>query len=170
MAMDYKHYQEDVTIDVAKILADAECQPILFVGSGFSKRYARGPSWEELLTALVKKCPLIDKDFAYYKQTHIGDLKKIGSVFTDLYREWAWGKGKDEFPGDYFSASAPADIFIKHAIAELLKGLGPDAKGSYGSPELNAEIEAVKNISPHAIVTTNYDEVIERLFPESTRR
>ncbi|ARK64204.1 SIR2 family protein [Burkholderia pseudomallei] len=166
MPLGYKQYQEEVTSDVAKVLADAECQPILFVGSGFSKRYAGGPSWEELLTALAKKCPLIDKDFAYYKQTYNGDLKKIGSVFTDLYREWAWGKGKGEFPADYFSASAPADIFIKHAIAELLKGLGPNAKGSYGSPELDAEIEALKNISAHAIITTNYDEVIEPLFPE----
>ncbi|HDR9100080.1 TPA: SIR2 family protein [Burkholderia vietnamiensis] len=166
MPIDYKQYQEEVTTDVAKVLADAECQPILFVGSGFSKRYAGGPNWEELLTALAKKCPLIDKDFAYYKQTYNADLKKIGSVFTDLYREWAWGKGKHEFPEDYFSATAPADIFIKHAIAELLKGLGPNAKGSYGSPELDAEIEALKNISAHAIITTNYDEVIEPLFPE----
>jgi len=166
MPTDYKQYQEEVTNDVAKVLADAECQPILFVGSGFSKRYARGPNWEELLTALAKNCPLIDKDFAYYKQTYNADLKKIGSVFTDLYREWAWGKGRHDFPDEYFRASAPADIFIKHAIAQLLKGLGPDAKGSYGSEELDAEIESLKNISAHAIITTNYDEVIEPLFPE----
>jgi hypothetical protein len=166
MPIDYRQYKEEVRSDVAKVLADAECQPILFVGSGFSKRYAGGPNWEELLTALAKKCPLIDKDFAYYKQTYNSDFKKIGSVFTDIYREWAWGKGRDEFPTDYFSSSAPADIFIKHAIAELLKGLGPNAKGSYGSPELDAEIEALKNISAHAIITTNYDEVIEPLFPQ----
>lgn len=166
MPTDYKQYQQEVTDDVAKVLADAECQPILFVGSGFSKRYAAGPNWEELLTALAKNCPMIDKDFAYYKQTYNADLKKIGSVFTDLYREWAWGKGRHDFPDEYFNASAPADIFIKHAIAQLLKGLGPNAKGSYGSAELDAEIEALKNISAHAIITTNYDEVIEPLFPE----
>jgi hypothetical protein len=166
MPMDYKQYQEEVTADVARVLADAECQPILFIGSGFSKRYARGPSWEELLTALAKKCPLIDKEFAYYKQTYKGDLKKIGTVFTDLYREWAWGKGKSEFPEDYFSTNAPADIFIKHSIANLLDGLGPNTEGSYGSQELDAEIDALKSISAHAIITTNYDEVIEPLFSE----
>lgn len=166
MPNDYKSYQEEVTNDVAKVLADAECQPILFVGSGFSKRYARGPNWEELLTQLAKKCPLIDKDFAYYKQAYNSDLKRIGSVFTDIYREWAWSKGKSEFPADCFNASAPADIFIKYAIAELLKDLGPNYEGSYGSLELDTEIEALKNISPHAIITTNYDEVIEPLFPE----
>lgn len=164
--MNYKQYQEEVAADVAKVLGDAECQPILFIGSGFSKRYAKGPNWEELLTALAKNCPQIDKDFAYYKQTYNGDLKKIGSVFTDLYREWAWSKGKSNFPAEYFSADAPADIFIKHKIAELLHGLGPDAKGSYGSKELDAEIESLKNISAHAIITTNYDQLIEPLFPE----
>lgn len=164
--MKYKQYQEEVSADIAKVLGDAECQPILFVGSGFSKRYAKGPNWEELLTILAKGCPLVDKDFAYYKQAYSGDLKKIGTVFTDLYREWAWGKGKSEFPADYFSSTAPADIFIKHTIAELLKSLGPDSKGSYGSKDLDAEIEALKNISPHAVITTNYDQVIEPLFPE----
>lgn len=73
MPMDYKQYQEEVSADIAKVLGDAECQPILFVGSGFSKRYAKGPSWEELLTILAKKCPQIDKDFAYYKQAYNGD-------------------------------------------------------------------------------------------------
>lgn len=166
MPLDYKQYQAEVIADIAKVLGDAECQPILFVGSGFSKRYANGPSWEELLTALAEKCPLIDKDFAYYKQTYDGDLKKIGTIFTDLYREWAWGKGKKSFPADYFSATATADIFLKHTIADLLKDLGPNGRGSYGSKNLDAEIEALKNISAHAIITTNYDEVIEPLFPD----
>ena len=65
MPMDYKQYQEKITADVAKMIADASCQPILFIGSGFTKRYAKGPSWDELLGVLAKKCPRIDKDFAY---------------------------------------------------------------------------------------------------------
>ena len=75
MPMDYKQYQTEVTEDIAAVLETASCQPILFVGSGFTRRYAKDPNWEELLTALAKACPLIDKDFAYYKQTYNGDLK-----------------------------------------------------------------------------------------------
>ncbi|WP_236067069.1 SIR2 family protein [Paraburkholderia haematera] len=167
--MDYKQYQDEVTADIAKVLADASCQPILFVGSGFTKRYAGGPNWEELLGLLAKGCPLIDKDFAYYKQAHGNDLKKIGSVFSDLYREWAWSaKGKTKFPDEYFSTAYGSDIFIKHTIAELLKALGPH-KGSYGSADLDTEIAALKSISAHAVITTNYDEVIEPLFPDYER-
>lgn len=170
MPMDYKQYQQEVTADIGAVLAAASCQPILFVGSGFSKRYANGPNWEELLRKLAAACPLIDKDFAYYKQAQAGDLKKIGSLFSDLYREWAWNKGKAKFPGEYFTEAHSSDIFIKHTIAGLLQGLGPkDGKGSYGSAELDAEIAALREISAHAVVTTNYDEVIEPLFPEYER-
>lgn len=170
MPLDYKQYQEEVTADIAKVLADASCQPILFVGSGFTKRYTSGPNWEELLNLLAEGCPLIDKDFAYYKQAFGGNLQKIGSVFSDQYREWAWStKGSAEtFPAEYFTTAHTSDIFIKHSVAELLKSLGPN-NGSYGSVELDAEIEALKKISAHALITTNYDEVIEPLFPEYER-
>lgn len=170
MPMDYTQYQQEVTADIASVLASASCQPILFIGSGFTKRYAGGPNWEELLRKLAAACPLIDRDFAYYKQAHEGDLKKIGSLFSNLYREWAWTKGKSKFPLEYFTEKYTSDVFIKHTIATLLKDLGPKGgKASYGSPELDAEIDALKAISAHAIVTTNYDELIEPLFPEYER-
>lgn len=169
MPMDYQQYQAEITADIASVLAEASCQPILFIGSGFTKRYASGPNWEELLKKLADACPLIDKEFAYYKQAHGNDLKKIGSLFSDFYREWAWGKGKSKFPVEFFTEAYTSDVFIKHAISQLLNDLGPNAKGSYGSAALDAEIAALKSISPHAIITTNYDEIIEPLFPEYER-
>ncbi len=52
MPMDYKQYQDEVTQDILNVLGQAGCQPILFIGSGFSKRYAGAPNWEELLSGL----------------------------------------------------------------------------------------------------------------------
>ncbi|MFM0095177.1 SIR2 family protein [Paraburkholderia nemoris] len=166
MPMDYKQYQEEVTADIAARLAEASCQPILFVGSGFAKRYAKGPNWDELLTQLAEKCPLIDKPYAYYKQANHGDQKKIGTIFSEHYRDWAWTEeGKKDYLPEYYVADAPSDIFIKHTAAEILKDLGPDAKGSYGSAALDEEIAALRKISAHAFITTNYDQLIETLFP-----
>jgi len=169
MVMDYKQYQEEVTADIAKVIADASCQPILFIGSGFTQRYAQGPSWEGLLRLLAERCPLIEKNFFYYMQTYKDNLLSIGSVFSDKYHEWAWNAGKDNYPPEYFEANMPSDIFMKHEIARILKDLGPDPKGSYGSAALDSEIAALRAISAHAIVTTNYDEVIEPLFPDYER-
>jgi len=167
MARDYEQYKQEVTDDVGRILRDAGCQPILFIGSGFARRYASAPTWEELLRQLAANCPLIERDYAYYKQTYI-DLPKIGSIFAGFYREWAWGEGKDQFPAEYFDEKYPPDIFIKYKVAELLKGLGPK-NGSYGTAEMDAEIAALQAMSPHAVVTTNYDELIEPMFSEYER-
>lgn len=150
MPMDYKQYQDEITSDITGVIADAGCQPILFVGSGFAKRYTQAPNWEELLRKLAETCPNIDKDYAYYKQTY-NDLTVIGKVFADAYREWAWGEGRSKFPEAYFSEKYPTDIFLKHTVAELLKGLGPNEVGSFGSQELDAEIAALKAMCPHAL-------------------
>ncbi len=168
MPLTYKQYQDEVTQDIANVLKLASCQPILFVGSGFAKRYAQGPNWSELLTLLAKDCPLIDKDFAYYEQTYNKDYAKIGTIFTDAYREWAWGKGKGKFPADFFDGQYKSDIFIKHAVSEHLKNLGPK-KGSYGTAAMDAEIEALKKISAHSVITTNYDTLVESIFPQYER-
>lgn len=113
-------------------------------------------------------CPKIDKGYAYYRQLGY-ELPRIGSIFTEAYRDWAWEtRSKKKFPEEYFSEKYPPTIFIKHAISEILKGLGPQ-KGSYGSASLDAEIKALQEINPHAIITTNYDEVLEPLFPDYER-
>ncbi|ABD68809.1 conserved hypothetical protein [Rhodoferax ferrireducens T118] len=158
----YAQYQQEMTVDIANILKTAQCQPILFVGSGFSRRYANGPSWEILLTELAANCPFIDKDFAYYKQKYDGDLCKVGSVFAEQYFEWAWSPaGKKNFPPHLFAAGVPRDAYIKHAAADKLGSLAIS-----DTDALNAELSALKAMGPHAIITTNYDTLLEQIFPK----
>ncbi|KIS40067.1 SIR2 family protein [Stenotrophomonas maltophilia] len=163
MPLDYKQYQQEVREDIAETLRSTGCQPILFIGSGFSKRYASLPGWEELLRNLAEQCPEIERDFAYYKQK-FADLPLIAGMFADSYREWAWGKGRKRFPAEYFEESMPADIFIKKSVSDLLilKSKSPVSGNSVSSKEL----AALRKINPHAIVTTNYDQLIEPIFPE----
>lgn len=166
--LNYERYKKEVMDDVADVLNEMQCQPILFIGSGFTKRYINGPSWEELLKILANNCPCIDKDFAYYKQIHKGDLKKIGSIFSDFYHKYAWGDGRDKFPEEYFSPKYPKDIYFKYEISRILSELVDNKDNIYGSEELNREIEAFKKIAAHSIITTNYDTLVEKLFPEYT--
>jgi hypothetical protein len=113
-------YRAQIRADIEACVSSNGCQPILFVGSGLSKRYFSGPSWDELLATLAKQCPLIDKDYAYYKQTLKHPLA-IGQEFARLYQQWAWDKGKNRFPANMFSDTVPEQAYIKYAVAEHLK-------------------------------------------------
>lgn len=159
----YAQYQEEIKADVVETLKLFQCQPILFIGSGFSLRYANGPNWEMLLTQAAEARPAIDKDFTYYKQKYNNDLSKVGSVFADLYFEWAWTKeGKKNFPPELFTAETPRDSYLKHTVATLLNNLSIKA----GEKTLQAELAALKKLGPHAVITTNYDTLLEPLFPQ----
>lgn len=110
---DYTKYQTDVTDDIKTCIDSMGCQPILFVGSGLTKRYINGPSWIELLFQLSEQCPQIDKKFAYYQQRY-PDLIDIGSEFSEKYNDWAWGDGEAEFPEELFDTGNDASIYLKH--------------------------------------------------------
>src|SRR5712671_3271171 len=158
-------YRAAITADIESCVSQMGCQPILFVGSGLSKRYFAGPSWDELLTTLARECPLIDKDYAYYKQTLKTQLA-VGEEFARLYQQWAWDKGKNQFPADMFSEAVPVQAYIKYIIAQHVTSLTPTDLSGVGDKNLTAEITALQGIKPHAVITTNYDRFLELVFPE----
>ncbi|MEE4815884.1 SIR2 family protein [Pseudomonas alliivorans] len=160
MPRDYAKYVEDVTEDIKTCIGDMACQPILFVGSGFTKRYLNGPSWEELLKELAARCPEIARQFAYYKQRY-PDFVDIGSEFSDRYNDWAWGAGQDQFPKELYDETSSPQVYIKYTVTKILKELLATEK-----PGLSDEIELLKKIRPHSVITTNYDELLEGIFPD----
>lgn len=137
---------------------------MLFLGSGISRRYFDAPNWVELLQQLASDCPLIDKDYAYYAQS-CSNAPQIGSIFSDKYREWAWGSGKNQFPVSLFEPNVPPDAFLKHATAEILKAKCPGSIADLDAAFID-EIAAMQAIKPHAVLTTNYDTLIETVFPD----
>ncbi len=116
----YIDYKKNVIDDIETCLDSMGCQPILFIGSGFSKRYLNAPSWEDLLKIMGEQCPLIDKDFAYYKQSYKHPVK-IGTAFSEIYKEWAWGVGREEFPDELFTEDNESDVYYTASIT--LSGL-----------------------------------------------
>lgn len=164
MANDFETYQQDVIEDVGTCLSSMECQPILFVGAGLAKRYFNAPTWVELLELLAADCPLIDKPFAYYRQSH-PELIDIGEVFADHYKEWAWSE-PGRFPDDLFDGEQHPHIFLKHAVCERLKTITPTNASGITDDTLRTEATALQSVHPHAIITTNYDTFLEALFPQ----
>lgn len=162
----YSRYQSEIVADVAAVIKKFSCLPIFFVGSGFSKRLCNAPNWEELLEKLRVLCPNCDVEIAHYRQRGV-DFPQIGSLLAEKYNEWAWSpSGKSKFPNKYFSSSFLVDIFLKHSIAEMLGGLKfyPEKAAEI----IAEEVELMKQCSPHALITTNYDMILESIFPDYT--
>jgi hypothetical protein len=159
---DYDKYIEDVTDDIKTCIDAMGCQPILFVGSGLTKRYLQGPNWTELLFKLSEICPEIDKKFAYYLQRY-PNLVDIGTVFSEKFNDWAWSNGEHNFPAELFGEGNGSDIYFKHAICEIFQTLL-----NTSAIENESEIELLKKIHPHSIITTNYDRFLEQIFPNYT--
>lgn len=163
MEDNYEKYKKDVTEDIKSCLENMGCQPILFIGSGLSKRYIDSPNWEELLIELSKQCPLIDKKFAYYKQK-FNDNIEIGSIFSEKFNDWAWEVGETEFPAELFEPSVPPESYFKYKVSRFFEEILPEDIKNL-SQEKTREIEKLKSIRPHSVITTNYDRLLELIFP-----
>jgi hypothetical protein len=161
----YDRYVDEITEDIAETVQQFGCQPILFIGSGLARRYFGAPSWDELLSTLAEKCSLIDKGLGFYKQS-LQTPMAIGEEFSRRFQEWAWEAGHNEFPEDMFDEEVPASSYIKFAIGQHLKEITPASAEDIKAIGHAQEIEALQAVKPHAIITTNYDQMIEALFPD----
>ncbi len=167
MPENYSDYQKHVVSDIDACLESLGCQPILFVGSGLSRRYMGAPSWDELLEWCATTYPAVPKSYGYYKQT-FSDPIDISSVFADLFKEWAWSAGRAEFPAELFSTQHHPDIYLKHLIAKHFEEITPHDFSSVADATVAAEIASLQSIAPHAIITTNYDRLLETIFNDYT--
>lgn len=171
MRTEYEQYQSEMLEKIERCKTDFAYQPILFVGSGFSKRYLNGPNWIELLDIMARKCPNVRQTLPYYIQGKNNDLAAVASQFVGYFRTWAWTKkGRENFPQELFSANIPEDSYLKYQISQFFQELvnNNDFFDSL-EPEYISELNSLKSICPQAIITTNYDSFLEnKIFTEHT--
>lgn len=162
---DYGSYIQERKENIKSNVNEMNCQPILFVGSGLSMRYFDGPSWESLLDEMADNCPEMSKSIDYYIQR--GDTyPEIGTKLAEAYYDWAWGSGEDRFPDELRSRDYPSDIYLKYKISEYLKIITPDSIDNISENRLKEEIDLLQSIQPHTVITTNYDPLLELIFPD----
>lgn len=132
--------------------------PFLFLGSGFSRHYTDSPTWEAILEKFSKK-PLNQ-----YKS--ILNTNSLPLIATELSKDLTC---------DFWKLPADNDFVIRHRndikdqssvlkirIAEYLKELSEKPFDSSFCDEL----KMLSNLSIDGIITTNWDNTIERVFPK----
>lgn len=157
---------------IKKLLAQGRI-PLLFIGSGLSKRYLQNyPSWEELVIELSEELGISKGQILAMKQeitdenpsaTKSKIFAEIGSNLTKIFREKVLnGDIKLE---DVFSKEEISDIeknnttFIKMLISKKLGTYELSTNKKYTS-ELTEFKKLQNNIG--AVVTTNYDQFLEK--------
>lgn len=123
------------------------------------------PTWEKLLEILIDENPLIDMPLEYFIQEHDGDFAKVASALVGFYRDYAWTDHKEYkiFPERLFR-SVNKSIYLKYAIATIISKYEEEFK--IEDNELKEEITLLRELNPHAIITTNYDTLMEKLLPK----
>ncbi|EMA09211.1 hypothetical protein C436_19378 [Haloarcula marismortui ATCC 33800] len=114
----------------------------------------------------------IDTNYGFWRQTK--DPKVVGEILAEKYAELAWNKNDSTFDGEkFYDYSKDQDYYLKTEIANYLDNHTPDSLKDLDEDTVDdelsreqalAELRSLKDIQPHAVITTNYDELLERVF------
>lgn len=134
--------------------------PFLFIGSGFSRRYLGLGDWRGLLTQFCK--PI--KDFGYYSAKANGSLPLAASYMAEDFNDWWWSASETEGSRQKFSAEVKVQSdALKYEISKYIGNFSlEDARKSTSG----SEISSLSEVTGDGIITTNWDFLLEELFPD----
>lgn len=160
---DYETYLKGQFSNLKTVMDTTGCRPILFVGSGMSQRYIDAPIWEELLNEIINRNPNITLPLGYYKQD-VSNLPEVASKLIEEYFKYAWQVyGDDTYPDYLYTQEYDKSIFLKYTVSKIIGSLTDDFK--IEGHKYEEELRALSKLTPHAIITTNYDKLLENIFP-----
>lgn len=155
------------------LLKQADALPFLFVGSGMSKRYLNIPTWFDLVKHIAMKVYQDEFKFESVRRTAAKrfDPNKeynhymttlVDMVSDDLENVWIseerFAENRDKYQDEYLRKGTSP---FKIEIADLI------SKKQDIVESMSEEFEALKSLSEKSIsgiITTNYDELMERVF------
>lgn len=139
--------------------------PILFIGSGFSRRYLGLPTWESLLIEMSVKLHL-PKPFEYYRSNANSDMpelaKKMGEDFNEIWwQEEIFEESRETFKSEATNRFSPIKYEISKRILENQTFVDNEI--------VEKEIRLLKKVNIDGIITTNWDTLCENIFPEFSK-
>lgn len=145
---------------LASIFQQKKTAPFLFIGSGFTRHYLNSPTWLQILEEFAPR------HINSYISSIGTDLPKIARVVGEEINSNFWKLPDDDpFKQKIQEKITTSTAVLRFKIAEHLKKI--NIKDI--NPQYNEEIELLQHINIDGIITTNWDDVLEQLFPKYTK-
>lgn len=134
---------------------------MLFIGSGMSRRYLGVEGWEQLLQRF---CEFIGENALRLKTNSSGDLPKYAQLLAETYCSKWWELPDSKHTADEYKADLINDSSIlKIEISKYLKFAHQNV-----DDKLQSELDLLRKANIDGVITTNWDCLIETLFPKFT--
>jgi hypothetical protein len=141
-------------------MASFRTPPILFVGAGLSRRYLGLDDWTGLLMHVAR---LTDRSFQYYLASADGDLPTVATLIAERLHESWWSEAR-------FADARTRHERELHTAESACKAAVSDYIASKVTVSTDAglvrELDLLANVVVDGIVTTNYDALVEQMFPD----
>ncbi|MFA0438431.1 hypothetical protein BCU70_13115 [Vibrio sp. 10N.286.49.C2] len=140
-----------------------DASPILFVGSGVSRRYLGVNCWEGLLKQFSEK---LGEQHVRLRAQSNGDLTKYAQILASIYSQkwWDTEDAKDVIEHQsnlLIDEQSPLKVSISQYISQAHNNLTDDQ-------ELLREVELLRKANIDGVITTNWDIFLEQQFPKFT--
>jgi SIR2-like domain len=132
----------------------------LFVGSGLSRRYLDLETWSDLL----RRFCIGKREFEFYLSTADGQLPKAATALSkDFHKLW-WTEPQFAASREIYKTKVTKNSHaLKTEIAQYIRRLNCEIPETSPNAE---EIRLLRKANIDGIITTNWDVLLEGLFPD----
>lgn len=148
--------------DLAAQLDASARAPFLFVGAGVSRRYLKADGWIQLLKRMAA---LTSQPYAYYATKANNNAPATASAIAEQFHELWWtaerfAESREKFGDSLTTKEGPLKVEVARYTEDVLADLPTD-----DSTE-GQELARLRNAVIDGVITTNYDGLLESLFPD----
>lgn len=155
---------EQIEEQLLSSLQNFKTAPFLFVGSGLSIRYLNAESWSRLLSKFAIK------SYVRYEDEASSDMPTTSSLIAnDFVAAWWENPAFEQSRVEYENIIIPnrtKDLPFKMELAKHFLQIDIENKLSTLNENYQQEIALLKAITVDGIITTNYDLMMEKIFPD----
>lgn len=148
--------------ELTERLKNANRAPFLFVGAGVSRRYLNTDGWIDLLKRMAT---MTGKPYRYYATKADDKPPMVASEIAKDFHELWWNdpqfaESRDEFGDSLRTSEGPLKVEVAKYTRSALEST-PE-----GNTTETRELELLAQAVIDGAITTNYDELLEHVFPE----